>query len=51
VIERSDMAYRTKADVGLTGVSADVFYGSEDSRDGAPRDTKVWLSPFEVRWQ
>ncbi len=51
VIERNDIAYRAKSDVSLTGVSADVYYGTEDGREGAPRDTKVWLSPFEVRWQ
>lgn len=48
VIERSDIVYRTKPEVAMSGVAADVFF-SEDG--GAPKDTVVRLSPFELRWQ
>ncbi len=37
VIERNDIVYRAKSDVSLTGVSADVYYGTEDGREGAPQ--------------
>lgn len=47
VIERSDIVYRTKPEVVMSGVAADVFYGEE----AAPKDTVVRLSPFELRWQ
>ena len=52
-IERTDMSYRTKPGVGVSGVSADVFYGAEDASitAAAPKDTKVSLTPFEIRWQ
>ena len=50
-VERTDLVYRSKSEVAITGVAADVYYGLEDGRDGAPKDAKVWLSPFELRWQ
>jgi hypothetical protein len=52
-IERTDMSYRAKPDVTISGVSVDVFYGSgpDDRQAGAANDTKIWLTPFEVRWQ
>lgn len=52
-IDRTDMTYRNEPGVTISGVSADVFYGTgpDDSQGGAPKDTKVWLSPFEIRWQ
>jgi polysaccharide lyase-like protein len=52
-IERTDTSYRAKPGVGIAGVSADVFYGAEDASitAAAPKDTKVSLSPFELRWQ
>ena len=52
-IDRSDMSYRAKPDVTISGVSVDVFYGSspDDVQAAPPKDAKVWLTPFEVRWQ
>ena len=51
-VERTDLNYRMKPGVALSGVVADVFYGTEDGWGGAaPKDTKVSLTPFEVRWQ
>jgi hypothetical protein len=49
-VDRTDMTYRTRADVTLSGVAADVFYGSEEGGGLAPADTKVSLTPFELRW-
>jgi hypothetical protein len=52
-IERTDMLYRYKPGVVFSGVSADLFYGAEDSSASAaaPKDTKVSLTPFDLRWQ
>ena len=52
-IDRADMTYRAKPDVTISGVSVDVFYGSspDDVQAVSPKDAKVWLTPFEVRWQ
>jgi hypothetical protein len=52
-IDRSDMVYRTKPGVAVSGVSADVFYGAEDASAtaAAPKDTKLSLTPFDFRWQ
>jgi len=52
-IDRADMIYRAKPDVTISGVSVDVFYGSspDDVQAASPKDAKVWLTPFEVRWQ
>lgn len=49
-IERTDLSYRTKPDVTISGVAADVFYGTQDRPAPAPKDTKVSLTPFEMRW-
>ena len=52
-IDRTDMTYRAKPDVTISGVSVDAFYGSgpDDVQTGRAKDAKVWLTPFEVRWQ
>jgi hypothetical protein len=51
VLERFDMEYRTTPAITISGVAANVFYGSDSVVARAPRDTKIWLSPFEIRWQ
>lgn len=52
-IERTDMTYRAKPDVTISSVSVDAFYGSgpDDVQFFPQKDAKVWLTPFEVRWQ
>jgi hypothetical protein len=50
-IDRSDLAYRDRPEVTVTGVSASVHYGHEDPAHGAPKDTTIWLTPFEIRWK
>jgi hypothetical protein len=47
------MAYRSKPGIAISGVSADVFYGAEDASiaASAPKDTKLSLTPFDLRWQ
>jgi hypothetical protein len=50
-VERTDLNYRAKPGVTVSGVAADVFYGTEDGAGAAPKDTKVSLTPFEIRWQ
>lgn len=51
VVERTDMFYRSKPEVTIAGVAADVFYGGQDASRVAPKDTSIMLSPLEVRWQ
>ena len=50
-VERSDISYRSKPAVALASVAAEVHYGGADAQGAAPKDAKVWLSPFQVRWQ
>jgi hypothetical protein len=51
-IDRTDMVYRARPEVAVAGVSADVFYGAEDASPtaAAPKDTKLSLTPFDLRW-
>jgi hypothetical protein len=49
-IDKADFAYRAKPDVTLAGVAADLFYSGEDISARSPADTRVFLSPFEIRW-
>jgi len=48
-IDRKDMNYRAGDQASLSAVVADVHY----TGPAVPGDkaTKIWLSPFEVRWQ
>jgi hypothetical protein len=52
VVHRTDVAYRTKAEITIAGVSVDLFRGNgpDDSQAAASNSAKVWLTPFEVRW-
>jgi len=50
VLDRTDLELRATPGITISGVAASVFYGGEDAIARAPRDTKIWLSPFEVRW-
>jgi hypothetical protein len=50
-VDRTDIAYRSTGETTLASVAADVHYGGADHTVAAPKDAKVWLSPFQVRWQ
>jgi hypothetical protein len=50
VLDRTDIAYRGEPAVTISGVAVDAFYGGDDVLAAAPTDAKLWLSPFEVRW-
>jgi hypothetical protein len=50
VVDRNDIVYRTKPSVTVSGVAADVHYGGDDAFAPSPKDTKVLLSPFVLRW-
>jgi hypothetical protein len=52
-VNRRDIAYRTKPQVAIAGVSVDVYRGSgpSDAQAAAGKAATVWLTPFEVRWQ
>jgi len=49
--ERTDIAFRSKAETSLSSVLADVHYGSAEAAGGAVKDASIWLSPLELRWQ
>jgi hypothetical protein len=49
-LERKDIAYRSKPEVGLNGVAAKVFYGAPDAIAWAPSETTIWISPLELGW-
>jgi hypothetical protein len=51
VIDRGDLVYRTRPGVTVSGVAADVFYGVGEGSGPAPADTKLSLTPFDIRWQ
>lgn len=49
VLEKKNVAFRNKSSVGLTGVLAEAAAGAPQA--AASRGTqKIWLSPFELRW-
>lgn len=48
-IERKNMNYRATDKVTLSSVVADVHYTGLPA--AADKAAKIWLSPFEVRWQ
>jgi hypothetical protein len=50
-VDRTDIVYRTRSAVTITGVAVDVFYGFDAGSGTAPQDTKVSLTPLDVRWQ
>jgi hypothetical protein len=50
-IDRTDLSYRSKPEVTIAGVSADVRYGREDANAAPSADTKIWISPFEISWR
>ncbi len=49
VIEKTQLVLRENAQVVFGGVQADAFYGGADSSYASPKDTKIRISPFEVR--
>lgn len=50
-LERTGLLYRTRPGVTVAGVAADVHYSaSADGGGGAPADTKITLTPFDLRW-
>ena len=51
-IDRTDMAYRSRSEVGVVGVAVDVFAGSspDDAQAAPSREARVWLTSFEARW-
>ena len=49
VVDRKNMLLRDKDTVTFAGVQADVHYGGADIGFQSPKDTKILLTPFEVR--
>jgi hypothetical protein len=52
-VDRSDLSYRTQGSVTVTGVSVDIFRGSgpDDVQATAAKNSKIQLTPLELRWQ
>ena len=50
-VEKTNVDYRSKAEVALSGVAGNVSYGAADSMAWAPSDTRIWISPLEISWQ
>lgn len=53
VVDRTDLDLRPAPGgaVSVAGVAASVLYGNEAAPARIPRDTRIWLSPFEIRWR
>jgi hypothetical protein len=49
VIDKSQMMLRENDQVVFGGVQADAHYGGGDPSFASPKDTKIRISPFEVR--
>jgi hypothetical protein len=49
-LERTGLVFRARPGVTVTGVAADVYYGTPDGGAPAPADTKISLTPFDIRW-
>lgn len=49
-VERTDLIFRTRSGVAVAGVAADIFYGTAEGAGAAPADTKISLTPFDLRW-
>lgn len=41
---------RDGVELAISGVAGDVYFGGADTRGKATKDSVVWLSPFEIRW-
>ena len=50
VMQRSDVLFRMKPSVMLSGVLAEASAG-DPVADTKPGPQKIWLTPFELRWQ
>ncbi|KAB2913453.1 MAG: hypothetical protein F9K29_16325 [Hyphomicrobiaceae bacterium] len=51
VLDVNAPVLRGKPDVAISGVAVDAFYSGDDASGGAPADTRLSLSPLEIRWQ
>lgn len=51
VVDAAELSLRATADQHLSGVAAQVYYGTTEAMTAAPQDTSVWMTPFELRYQ
>lgn len=51
VIEQTNLSFRSKADVMLSGAAANVSYGAADAMAWAPSDTRIWISSLLISWR
>jgi hypothetical protein len=49
VLNRTGVVYRTRPDVTLSGVLAETNAGEPPA--GKPGARRIWMTPFELRWQ
>jgi hypothetical protein len=50
-IDETGIVYRAKPEVMVAGVAAEVAYGGNDAAGTAHKDSKLWLTALEIRWQ
>jgi hypothetical protein len=50
-IDETAVVYRSKPEVTIAGVAAEVSNGSNDAGGAAAKDSRVWMTPLEIRWQ
>ncbi len=51
VLDVNALTLRSKPEVAISGVAVDAFYNGDAAGGGAPANTKLSLSPLEIRWQ
>lgn len=50
-IERDQITWREEDTTTIDGVVSNVGYGSVEHPGNAPRETKIRITPFELRWK
>ncbi len=49
-VEIKSVDVRENSQMAIAGVAGDVYFGGVETNGQAPKDSIVWLSPFEIRW-
>jgi hypothetical protein len=50
VVDAAELEIRPAADLRLSGVAAQAYYGTTEATTAAPQDTSIWMTPFELRY-
>jgi hypothetical protein len=49
-IEVKSVDVRDNTQLAIAGVASEVYFGGSDTNGKAAKDSQIWLSPFEIRW-